>query len=94
MFWLYKLINKIRLIFIYRFRDGVQLRNGRRVDIITDHDGKLELRIACVTTRDSGTYMLRVSNDTGTIESRCEVNVVERERNDTGMEQISLINNL
>lgn len=87
-------MNKIRLIFIYRFRDGIQLRNGRRVDIITDHDGKLELRIACVTTRDSGTYMLRVSNDTGTVESRCEVNVVEREHNDTGMEQISLINHL
>ncbi|XP_025203950.1 uncharacterized protein LOC112600845 isoform X2 [Melanaphis sacchari] len=76
------------------FRDGIQLRNGRRVDIITDHDGNLELRIACVTTRDSGTYMLRVSNGTGTIESRCDVNVVERKHNDTRMEQISLINHL
>ncbi|XP_022161453.1 uncharacterized protein LOC111027387 isoform X2 [Myzus persicae] len=76
------------------FRDGIQLRNGRRVDIITDHDGNLELRIACVTDRDSGTYMLRVSNDTGTIESRCDVNVVEREHKDTGMEQISLMNHL
>jgi len=84
----------ICLIFIYRFRDGIQLRNGRRVDIITDHDGNLELRIACVTNRDSGTYTLRVSNDTDTVESRCDINVVEREHKDTGMEQISLINHL
>ncbi|XP_050063770.1 uncharacterized protein LOC114128407 isoform X2 [Aphis gossypii] len=87
-------IDAYRPVKVQWFRDGIQLRNGRRVDIITDHDGKLELRIACVTTRDSGTYMLRVSNDTGTVESRCEVNVVEREHNDTGMEQISLINHL
>lgn len=64
------------------------------MDIITDHDGNLELRIACVTNRDSGTYMLRVSNDTGTVESRCDVDVVEREHDDTGLEQISLINHL
>jgi len=47
-----------------------------------------------VTNRDSGTYMLRVSNDTGTVESRCDVDVVEREHKNTGMEQISLINHL
>lgn len=82
------------MLYFYRFRDGVQLRNGRRVDIITDHDGNLELRIACVTKRDSGIYMLRVFNDTGTVESRCEVEVVERKHNDTGLEQISLINHL
>ncbi|XP_060843292.1 uncharacterized protein LOC132923359 isoform X6 [Rhopalosiphum padi] len=87
-------IDAFRPVKVEWFRDGVQLRNGRRVDIITDHDGNLELRIACVTIRDSGTYMLRVSNDTGTVESRCDVNVVEREHNDTGMEQISLINHL
>ncbi|XP_026808599.1 uncharacterized protein LOC113550868 isoform X2 [Rhopalosiphum maidis] len=87
-------IDAFRPVKVEWFRDGIQLRNGRRVDIITDHDGNLELRIACVTTRDSGTYMLRVSNDTGTVESRCDVNVVEREHNDVGMEQISLINHL
>ncbi|XP_008180551.1 titin isoform X2 [Acyrthosiphon pisum] len=87
-------IDAYRPVKVEWFRDGIQLRNGRRVDIITDHDGNLELRIACVTNRDSGTYMLRVSNDTGTVESRCEVNVVEREHKDTGMEQISLINHL
>jgi len=60
------------------------------VDIVTDHDGNLELRIAGATKRDSGTYALRVSNDTGTIESRCDVGVVERKRDDrAGTEQIS-----
>ncbi|XP_050422462.1 titin homolog isoform X2 [Adelges cooleyi] len=60
------------------FRDDVQLRNGRRVDIVTDHDGKLELRIAEVTKRDSGVYTLRVSNDNGTVKSCCDVTVNER----------------
>lgn len=82
------------MILFYRFRDGIQLRNGRRVDIITDHDGKLELRIAGVTKRDSGKYSLRVSNDTGIIESHCDVNVVEHKHCNTSLEQISLINHL
>lgn len=79
---------------LQRFRNDVRLRNGRRVDIITDHDGGLELRIACVTKRDSGTYTLTVSNDTGTIVSRCDVNVVDRKHDDTALEQISLTNQL
>lgn len=83
------------LVLLYRFKDGLQLRNGRRVDIVTDHDGNLELRIAGVTKRDSGAYTLRVSNGTGTVESRCDVTVVEsRRRHDTGLEQISLTNQL
>lgn len=86
--------NFSRKIHFSRFRDGVELRNGRRVDIISDHDGKLELRIACVTKRDSGIYVLRVSNDTGTIESRCDVSVVEHKHYETGLEQISLNNHL
>lgn len=86
--------DKTFFLICYRFRDGIQLRNGRRVDIITNHDGNLELRIACVTKRDSGTYMLKVSNNTGTIESRCDVDVVEYKDFNTGLEQISLANNL
>lgn len=80
---------------LYRFKDGLQLRNGRRVDIITDHDGNLELRIARVTKRDSGAYTLRASNSTGAVESLCDVTVVESQhRHDTGLEQISLTNQL
>lgn len=78
----------------YRFKDGIRLRNGRRVDIISDHDGKQELRVANVTKRDSGIYMLKVSNDTGTVESRCDVNVVENKHDDEGLEQFSMINHL
>lgn len=64
------------------------------MDIITDHDGNLELRIACVTKRDSGTYTLKVSNDTGVVESHCDVHVVDSKHKDTGSEQISLANHL
>lgn len=85
----------VLLFSLSRSRDGIQLRNGRRVDIINDvHDGKLELRIAGVAKRDSGTYMLRVSNDVGTVESRCNVDVVEHKIHDEGLEQISMVNRL
>lgn len=71
------------------------MRNGRRVDIINDvHDGNLELRIAGVTKRDAGTYTLRVSNDVGTVESRCDVDVVEHKIHDAELEQISMIDRL
>ncbi|VVC32965.1 Hypothetical protein CINCED_3A023493 [Cinara cedri] len=88
-------IDAYRPVRVQWFKDGLCLRNGRRVDVITDHDGNLELRIARVTKRDSGAYAVNVSNDTGTVESRCDVTVVEtRHQRDTGSEQISSTNQL
>ncbi|XP_050541447.1 myosin light chain kinase, smooth muscle-like isoform X2 [Daktulosphaira vitifoliae] len=66
------------------FRNGVLLRNGRRVDIVADHEGKLELRIAEATTRDTGVYLLKASNDVGTVESFCDVIVIDRKHKDFG----------
>lgn len=64
---------------------------------MSGHDGHLELRIADATQRDSGTYALRVSYDAGTVESRCDVDVTERERYDdavTGRRQTSATSDL
>lgn len=53
-----------------------------------DHDGTLELAIAHITQRESGTYTCTATNEVGRTETTCKVNVISESFNDSLPPQI------
>lgn len=62
----------------YRHRDGIRLRQSRRLVITLDKEGRTELSLADVTPRDAGTYCCTAVNEVGRTETSCQVIVKPR----------------
>lgn len=59
----------------YRQKDGVRLRPSRRLVVTVDPEGRVELALAHVTSRDAGVYTCTASNIVGRSETSCQVSV-------------------